>query len=152
MTGARRELEHALSDIDGIDDLLAGADDQAIALALAVARVMQQRLADYLRDAERGRRVLIASKEGHRAVHGTPGQRQARYARYQASVDALHRRNPRLSWTQLSDRVGQLHGCTGRSVRRHAANPKKSDTARHCPETAGVDLPATTGDSNGKIY
>ena len=166
LIAASRELENALAAmaadaravgaqtvldrIDVVRTLLADGAPAAV-LALASIRAVQAaeaaRLAAYAQDRLRGQRVLQAAKDGHTAVHGTLTQRQARYAQYQATVDEIHRKNPRLSWTELSNRAGRVHGCAGRTIRRHCRQPQnKPGQTGHCPSQPGVGSQSATED------
>lgn len=50
---------------------------------------------------------------------------EERLSEYQAEYKAIHKANPRLSYTAITDRVGMKFGVTGRAVRDQIPNPKK---------------------------
>ncbi len=142
MVKPRQEFERALSDLESgcpavrdqvalVRCLLADNAPAAV-LAMAAIRMTQAleeaRQAVYLQDRLRGQKVLQSAREGHRVIYGTPEDRKRLYAQHQATVNELHVANPRLSWTELSNRAGQVHGCAGRTIRRHADNPKQNGT------------------------
>lgn len=121
----------ALDQIDQVRCLLAdGAAPEA--LILAAIRMTQtveaMHQSAYLRDIQRGRRILQAAREGAAAAHGAPEDRQALYTAYQDTVNELYAKNPHLSWTALTDRAGKVHGCAGKTIRRHTRRPKENGT------------------------
>jgi hypothetical protein len=131
LCGAQDVLRH----VARVRGLLAG-NVPAVNLALATAALVQasegMSFRRYMEDTRRGEKILAASKEGHRVVHGSPKEKAARYAAYQKAVDAKHLAKPAItSWRQLSGLVAKDSGCSGRTIRRHTKNPiKKVGTVR----------------------
>jgi hypothetical protein len=77
------------------------------------------------KDIKRGKKILSSAKKGHEEIYGTKKEKQERYKKYQKAIDELNHKNEKLSFTELSNRVGRHFGKSPRTIRNHTTPPKK---------------------------
>lgn len=117
---------YALSFLDYIGQARAriaeGHSATAARCAFKLGRAVSEMLIkqDWEAPALSGQRSREGAALGARAAYGDPKQNRQTY---QAEVDEVHRRNPSLSWTRISEIAGKRFGVTGKTVRNHCDNP-----------------------------
>ena len=70
-------------------------------------------------------KVRKGGKKGHDIVHGNKIEQQEIAKEYQDKMNELHRQNRKLSYTKLSDIVGEYFDVTAKTIRNHTVSPKK---------------------------
>jgi hypothetical protein len=76
-------------------------------------------------NAARGRKTgPNPGRRGHVEAYGTPQQKQARWALYQVTVDALFQQFPRWNYDRLCREAGKRHKVSAKTIERHTTNPR----------------------------
>jgi hypothetical protein len=76
-------------------------------------------------DALRGLAAREALRNAHVTRYGTPEEKRARRAGYQAKVDQLHRDHPRWSYEQILNTLAKTEKCSTKTLTRYTTNPRK---------------------------
>lgn len=71
--------------------------------------------------ADRGNKTYRSAVAGGRATKQAADEAAPNATDLRSEVEALRRRNPQLSLSAACDRVGKVHGLSGRTVRRRIA-------------------------------
>jgi hypothetical protein len=74
-------------------------------------------------DAARGWKLIVASREGHETVYGTPDQKRERYKCYQDAIDLVWREG--MTPTEVSEMVAPQFKVHPRTIRRHTSIPPR---------------------------
>lgn len=75
-------------------------------------------------NAELGIKFSNAQRKRHETAHGTPAEKQARYAAYQEAVDTLRITNPNFSYNGACGLVAKQFGMHINTIKKHTVNRK----------------------------
>ena len=93
--------------------------DAGIKLGLAI---MEAHTRPYTQTAAIGERNLFGSREGAKATHGTPEERETKYAEMRRRYDQLHADHQKWNHQALTDKIGEEFNVSGRRIRDHVPN------------------------------
>ncbi len=70
-----------------------------------------------------GHKAIERGRAGHETVHGTKAEKEERWAKLQAAVDDLRKRNPALSKAAIRELVSKKTGVSISTLRRRTTDP-----------------------------
>lgn len=71
------------------------------------------------KDAARGRKNVDGAKKGHEETHGTPEEKAARWAGYQAALERVHEEHPTRLIGACQQQVADDAGVSLKTIKRH---------------------------------
>lgn len=92
---------------------------KGIQLGLAI---MESHTRQYTLPAAIGERNLLGSRKGAKSTHGTPEERETKYAEMRRRYDQLHADHPESNHQALTDKIGKEFNVSGRRIRDHVPN------------------------------